>query len=50
MYEVQKCGLSRDRDTIIQKRAAFHVAFERFDFKKIACHCFRYKELSRSGH
>ena len=48
MYEVPKCGLSRD--TIIHKRAAFHVAFERFDFKKIACHCFRYKELSRSGH
>ena len=34
MYEVLQCGLSWD--TIIQKRAAFRVAFERFDFEKIA--------------
>ncbi len=34
MYEVLQCGLSWD--TIIQKRAAFRVAFERFDFKNIA--------------
>ena len=33
-YEVLQCGLSWD--TIIQKRAAFRVAFERFDFEKIA--------------
>ena len=29
MYEVLQCGLSWD--TIIQKRAAFRIAFERFD-------------------
>ena len=29
MYEVLQCGLSWD--TIIRKRAAFRVAFERFD-------------------
>ena len=34
MYEVLQCGLSWY--TIIQKRAAFRVAFERFDFEKIA--------------
>ena len=34
MYEVLQCGLSWD--TIIQKRAAFRIAFERFDFEKIA--------------
>ena len=28
MYEVLQCGLSWD--TIIQKRAAFRIAFERF--------------------
>ena len=48
MYEVLQCGLSWD--TIIQKRAAFRVAFERFDFEKIARYCFRYKELSRFAH
>ena len=34
MDEVLQCGLSWD--TIIQKRAAFRIAFERFDFEKIA--------------
>ena len=34
MYEVLQCGLSWD--TIIQKRAAFRIAFEWFDFEKIA--------------
>ena len=29
MYEVLQCGLSWD--TIIQKRTAFRIAFERFD-------------------
>ena len=33
MYEVLQCGLSWD--TILSKREAFLVAFERFDFNKI---------------
>ena len=36
MYEVLQCGLSWD--TILAKREAFIVAFERFDFNKIACY------------
>ena len=34
MYEVLQCGLSWD--TILSKRESFRVAFERFDFNKIA--------------
>ena len=34
MYEVMQCGLSWD--TIIQKRKALRLAFEHFDFTKIA--------------
>ncbi len=34
MYEVLQCGLSWD--TVLAKRDAFRVAFEKFDFNKIA--------------
>ena len=36
MSEVLQCGLSWN--TILLKRDAFRVAFERFDFEKVACY------------